>query len=86
MYVFKIIPADGESLLGLCYSTGDLVSIPLWVSVDAADILDRKPYGSKYGKIYEDTRSPEELAEAARELGLTAKPVIDGNPLNGGLG
>jgi hypothetical protein len=86
MYAFKIILADGESLLGLCYSTGDLLPIPLWVSVDAADILDRKPYGSKHGKIYEDTRSPEEIAEAARELGLTAKPVIVRSPSTGRLG
>jgi hypothetical protein len=48
--------------------------------------LDRKPYGSKHGKIYEDTRSPEEIAEAARELGLTAKPVIVRSPSTGRLG
>jgi len=75
--VLKTILADGECLLALCYRTN--TSTPpfdLWVSVDVADTLNRKPYGHSHAVIFEDTRAEDDVQKVARDLQRNAKHVI----------
>ena len=82
--VLTTVLADGESLLGLCYRTTVSVETPveLWLSVNAADILNRKSYGHSNGTIFKDKRSATEINEAARKLRQTAKSAIRRGPDN----
>jgi hypothetical protein len=48
----------------------------LWVSSNVADTLDRKPYASRTGHIFEDPRSEDEINQATHDLIQNAKPVI----------
>ena len=72
--------ADGESQFALCYRSQVSEKTPpfdLYVSVEAADVLNRKPYADKHGIMYKDNRSPDELDKAARDLRRNANPVVD---------
>ena len=44
------VSADGESMIGLCYRTKG-ASVPLWLSVGAADNLNRKARYLAHGSI-----------------------------------
>lgn len=71
--------ADGECLLALCYRTNNSPSTPpfdLWVSVDVADTLNRKPYAYSHAGIFEDTRTEDDVHKGARDLQRNAKHVI----------
>jgi hypothetical protein len=48
----------------------------LWVSINVADKLDRQPYASKNGQLFEDTRSHAEIEKATADFLKHAKPVI----------
>jgi hypothetical protein len=77
--LFKTTVADGESLLALCYRTEVGPNTPpatLWVSTTVADKLDRKPYATKHGQMFEDTRSEDEIIKATKELTENARPVV----------
>jgi len=83
--------ADGECLLALCYRTNNSPSTPpfdLWVSVDVADTLNRKPYAYSHAVIFEDTRAVDDVQMVARDLQRNAKHVIqrdDDNKVTGQL-
>jgi len=49
----------------------------LWVSINVADKLDRQPYASKNGQLFEDTRSHAEIEKATAEFLKNAKPVVE---------
>ena len=62
------VPGDGESMIGLCYHTFS-EAVPLWVSVDAADTLDRRSCYLKYGTINCPADNIQEAGRALREHG-----------------
>jgi hypothetical protein len=68
--------ADGHSMLSLCYRTEFAPTASLWVSTNVADTLDRQPYATKNGQIFEDTRSHAQIEKATAEFLKHVKPVI----------
>ena len=65
-------------MIGLCYRTkGD--PVPLWLSVDAADTLDRRSCYLLHGTI---DPSEGNIREGGRVLREDAKPVLTRGPNN----
>ncbi|KIM47095.1 hypothetical protein M413DRAFT_422785, partial [Hebeloma cylindrosporum] len=63
----NICATDGESLLALCYRTKNSPSTPpfdLWLSVDVADTLNRKPYAYSNAAGSEGTLSEDDVAKS----------------------
>jgi len=83
----NISATDGESLLAICYgSDTSTPPIELWVSVDVADTLNRKPYAHTHGHIFEDARAEDDIDEISRDLRQNAKRVVQRDPENKVIG
>lgn len=85
----NICATDGDSLLSLCYRSTVSSSTPpfdLWLSLDVADTLDRKPYAREHGRIFTDKRTEEQIDTAARDLLKNARRAIKRGPNNEVIG